>query len=127
VRQKILYFGCYEPLAEARKLLLEQLGFDTRCAKDPSDAVRMVHEEKIALIVVCNSCDDTLCEKLFGALLLGSVSVPTLRLDEQIPAAWRDPEVIASLIRASLRGTVNFGSKPPQAEHGSRIRNSRAR
>jgi hypothetical protein len=123
VRQKILYFGCYEPLAETRRLLLEQLGFDTKCSMNPGDAPRIVREEKISLIVICNSCDESLCQKLYGALLLCSMSVPILRLDEDFPEAWRDPELLASLIRASLRGgSVALRSKPPQAEHGARLR-----
>jgi hypothetical protein len=108
MRQKILYFGCYQPLAATRCLLLEQVGFEVSYATDVHKAARLVAEpagsEKPILVVVCNSCDDQLYGQLLSTLMNHSVSVPVLRLDETYPAAWRDPELLASLIRATIRG-----------------------
>jgi hypothetical protein len=122
VKPKIFYFGCYRPLAATRCLLLEQEGFEVTSATDPVKCVRLIAErapeEQPVLLVVCNSCDDRLYNQLLSELAGSSVSVPVIRLDESYPAAWRDPDLLAALIRATIRGRDNLASrKPPQAEH----------
>src|SRR4051812_46814963 len=122
MKPKIFYFGCYSPLAATRCLLLQQEGFDVTSATDPVKCVRLIAErpldEQPVLLVVCNSCDDRLYNQLLSALAGSSVSVPVIRLDESYPAAWRDPDLLAALIRATIRGRDNLhGSrKPPQKE-----------
>jgi hypothetical protein len=103
MRNRIIYFGCYEPLAEARGTLLKEAGGDVVSSTDIGETVRRVSEESIALIVVCNTCNDELYATLMDALRLSSTSIPVLRLDEGYSVAWRDPELLSSLIRASLR------------------------
>lgn len=120
MKPKILYFGCYRPLAATRCILLEQAGFDVSYSTDPHQAARMIAErtpeEKPVLTVVCNSCDDQVYGDLTLAFIGNSISVPVIRLDESYPAAWRDPELLASLLRATIRGGVPATEKkPPQA------------
>ena len=123
MKPKIFYFGCYSPLAATRCLLLEQEGFEVTSATDPVKCVRLIAErapeEHPVLLVVCNSCDDRLYNQLLSELAGSSVSVPVIRLDESYPAAWRDPDLLAALIRATIRGRDNLDAsrKPPQAEH----------
>jgi hypothetical protein len=123
MKPKIFYFGCYNPLAATRCLLLEQEGFDVTSATDPVKCVRLIAEkapeEQPVLLVVCNSCDDRLYDQLLSALSGSSVSIPVIRLDESYPAAWRDPDLLAALIRATIRGAVSLQGtrKPPQTEH----------
>src|SRR3954471_16688273 len=117
MRKRILYFGCYEPLAETRKLLLQNAGTDVACATDTAEAARIVGDGDVALVLVCNSCDDESYANLLNALRPASPSIPIVRLDERFPVAWRDPELISSLVRAALRQNAQSGNgKPPQPD-----------
>jgi hypothetical protein len=113
----ILYFSCYQPLAEIRKLLIEGSDANVICSCNIAEALRLVTEEQIALIVVCNSCDEEVYRRFIGALQPSSPTIPVLRLEEGYPAAWRDPELVTALIRARLRWhpDAETTKKPPQS------------
>jgi hypothetical protein len=120
----ILYFGCYEPLAAVRKILVEEAGGNVICTTDMVEAVRLAGEEYVALLVVCNSCDNNQYARLVDLLRLCWRPVPILRLDEELSAASENPTLIISLIRAALpQGRdLEMIKKPPQSVQPSTLR-----
>jgi CheY-like chemotaxis protein len=112
--QRILYFGCYKYMAETRSLMLDHSGYSVVCSTDPEQAVEIVAGGDIALIIFCNSCDDALVGSVTQSVRAISPALPVLRLDPEHSLAWRDPEMLALLIRAMMRSSnaTSMGRKP---------------
>jgi hypothetical protein len=124
LKPMILYFGCYEPLAEARKLLIERAGCEVICSINMAETLRLIANETIALVVVCSSCDDDIYDRFTNSLRVCSLSVPILRLDESYSAVCRDPEILSLLVCAALPQDhiLRPRKKPPQSAQAFPVR-----